>query len=148
MINLIVCVSSHQKFKCIYECCNVEIMYSWGLDFLMWQSYYSNPIIINNFMETLITDCWFENTLSPHFPIEISYQDLQVVLRELNKNMLSSTQELSFASSLLSQVGAHTFRIIISHQQPLKCYIWHPVTNKFYPSNYWYDSLVYEKVCP
>jgi hypothetical protein len=30
----------------------------------------------------------------------------------------------------------------------IQCYRRHPVTNKFYPFNYWNDSIMYEKSCP
>jgi hypothetical protein len=34
--------------------------------------YYSNSIIITNFMQTLIPNCWFENVFPTYFGIEIS----------------------------------------------------------------------------
>jgi hypothetical protein len=35
------------------------------------------------FIETLSPNCWFENVFSPYFYIEISKQNLQVILQEL-----------------------------------------------------------------
>jgi hypothetical protein len=34
--------------------------------------YYSNFIIINNFVQALILNCWFENVFSTYFGTEIS----------------------------------------------------------------------------
>jgi hypothetical protein len=34
--------------------------------------YYSNSIIIINFVQILIPNCWFENVFSTYFGIEIS----------------------------------------------------------------------------
>jgi hypothetical protein len=47
--------------------------------------YYSNSIIITNFVWTLIPDCRFEDIFPTYFCIEITQQNFYVVPRELIK---------------------------------------------------------------
>jgi hypothetical protein len=65
------CIFPLGYVKCIYECCDVDILYS-SQTFLCGKVYYSNPIIITNLMQTLIPIYWFENIFSIYFCIEIS----------------------------------------------------------------------------
>jgi hypothetical protein len=44
--------------------------------------YYSNSILITNFVQTLIFNCWFENVFPTDFVVEISQQNFRMVFRE------------------------------------------------------------------
>lgn len=48
--------SSQKKSTCIYEYLDMETLYSWQLDFWMLEVCYSNSIVINNLMSTLIPE--------------------------------------------------------------------------------------------
>jgi hypothetical protein len=44
-----VCASSLQN-ESVLQCCDLRTLYSWHMDFLTWDAYSSNPIIITSFM--------------------------------------------------------------------------------------------------
>jgi hypothetical protein len=43
--------------------------------------YYSSSVIITNFVQTLIPNCWFENVVPTYFGIEIALQNFYMVFR-------------------------------------------------------------------
>jgi hypothetical protein len=81
--------------------------------------YYSNSIIITNFVQTLIPSCWFENRFPTDFGIEISSNIFMwYLVWNLSNTCSNSSLNLFFTSSILSSVGAWTFRTL-SLQRPL-----------------------------
>jgi hypothetical protein len=91
--------------RCIFECGKV---------------YCSNSIIIFNFVQTLILNCWLKMYSLPTLTLQSPNKMFMYYLWNLSNIHSISLEKLSFISPILSSFGVWIFRTMISHQRRQK----------------------------
>jgi hypothetical protein len=125
----------HWMLSFIYECSNVGTLYSWQF-FDVAKFTILTPLSLQISCKLLFPIVGLKIYSLHTFTLKFPNRIFMWYFRNLSN--MCSTSVLCIITFILG--WCMYIRTVISH--------WHPVTNKFYLLNCWYDSLMYEKASP